>query len=66
MQDDRSVGRLPDGDASWMIFDGLNPYTGDDYPVASGCRPSPGARAGCPTPVESTSWGRVKAQYSNK
>lgn len=66
VQDDRAVGRLPDGDASWVIFDALNPYSGDDYTVASGCRPSPGTKAGCPSPAELSSWGRVKAQYSNK
>jgi hypothetical protein len=66
VQDDRAIGRLPDSDVTWVIFDALNAYTGDDYPVATGCRPSPGARAGCPTPAELSSWGRVKAQYSNK
>lgn len=65
VQDDRAVGRLPDGDATWVIFDALNPYTGGDYPVASGCSPSPGATAGCPTPTKQSSWGRLKAQYSN-
>ena len=66
VQDDRAVGRLPDGDATWVIFDALNAYAGSDYPVASGCRPSPGAKAVCPTPAEMSSWGRVKAKYSNK
>jgi len=65
VQDDRAVGRLPDGGVAWVIFDALNPYTGDDHPVASSCRPSPGAKAVCPTPAELSSWGRVKAQYSN-
>lgn len=64
--DDRAVGRLPDGAALWVIFDALNAYSGSDFPVASGCRPSPGITAGCPTPAELSSWGRVKAQYSSK
>jgi hypothetical protein len=64
-RDDRAVGRLPDGDEGWVIFDGLNPYTGSDFPVASGCQPSPGARAGCLTPNEVSTWGRVKAHYSD-
>jgi hypothetical protein len=64
--DDRAVGRLPDGAALWVIFDALNAYGGSDFPVASGCRPSPGITAACPTPAELSSWGRVKSQYSSK
>lgn len=63
--DDRSVGRHPDGGATWAIYDGLNPYTGDDYAVASGCLPSPGTPSICPSPTETSSWGRVKSLYSN-
>jgi len=63
--DDRAVGRLPDGEATWVIFDALNPYSGSDFPVADGCRPSPGEKAGCPTPVEYSTWGRVKSHFSN-
>jgi hypothetical protein len=66
VQDDRAVGRLPDGSPDWMIFDALNAYSGSDYEVASGCSPSPGAKAGCPTPAKTSSWGRVKSQYSNR
>jgi hypothetical protein len=65
VKDDRSVGRHPDGGAAWVIFDGMNPYTGSDYEVASGCRPSLGAIAACPTPTELSTWGRVKTRYSD-
>jgi len=64
VKDDRSVGRYPDGGGTWAIFDGLNPYNGTDYPVASGCLPSPGAVSNCPTPVKTSSWGQVKSKYS--
>jgi hypothetical protein len=65
VKDDRSVGRRPDGGVSWVIFDGLNPYTGSDYTVASGCRPSPGAPANCPSPTEVSTWGKVKSKYDD-
>ncbi len=64
VKDDRSVGRYPDGGGTWAIFDGLNPYNGTDYPVASGCLPSPGVVSNCPTPVKTSSWGQVKSKYS--
>jgi hypothetical protein len=66
VQDDRSVGRLPEDSDTWVIFDALNPYSGSDYPVAAGCSPSPGQKASCPTPAEMSSWGRVKARYLSK
>lgn len=59
---DRSVGRLPNGTGVWVLFDAMNPYTGSDY-VATGCSPSPGAATQCATPVETSSWGRVKSMY---
>jgi len=64
-EDDRSSGRMPDGGPDWELFDGLNPYTGDTAPLASGCVPSPGATISCPTPVRPTTWGRVK-QIENR
>lgn len=63
--DDRSVGRLPDGGASWVVFDALNPYTGSSPPVATGCMPSPGGSSGCSTPAKGATWGSVKSRYSN-
>jgi hypothetical protein len=62
--DDRSVGRQPDGGDAWVIFDGLNPYNGSDYPVATGCPPSPGGPVDCSTPTEASTWGKVKSRYS--
>lgn len=61
---DRAVGRLPDGDGAWALFDGLNPYAGTTEPHGNGCAPSPGAPNLCDsTPVESGSWGRLKTMY---
>jgi hypothetical protein len=61
--DDRSTGRLPSGSGDWVIFDGLNPYTGPQPPIATGCAPSPGSTVSCPTPTLSRTWGRVKSLY---
>lgn len=63
-EDDRSSGRRPDGGATWELFDGLNPYTGSKPPLGNGCAPSPGASNACVTPVEATTWGRIKARMS--
>jgi hypothetical protein len=61
---DRAVGRGPDGDGAWMLFDGLNPYTGTTPPAGSGCTPTPGLPNGCvPTPVRTASWGKLKVLY---
>ena len=60
---DRSLGRMPSGLGDWVIFDGLNPYTGSQPPNATGCNPSPGETVTCPTPVQASTWGRVKALY---
>jgi hypothetical protein len=61
---DRASGRLPEGGAVWVLFDGLNPYTGTAPPHGNGCAPTPGAANGCPnTPTRATTWGRVKALY---
>jgi hypothetical protein len=61
--DDRAVGRLPNGTGPWVLFDGLNPYTGSSPPTATGCLPSPGTPTGCQTPVEMSTWGMVKSKY---
>lgn len=63
--DDRSSGRAPDGGPSWLLFDGLNPYSGSDEPAGSGCTPSPGTRQVCVTPVEAASWSTLKALYGS-
>jgi len=62
LADDRALGRMPDGSGTWVVFDGLNPYSGTAFP-ATGCMPSPGEGVLCPTPVEASSWGRVKSLY---
>ncbi len=61
--DDRSFGRMPSGSGGWVIFDGLNPYTGSQPPTATGCNPSPGETVACPTPTQASTWGRIKALY---
>lgn len=59
---DRSVGRLGDA-GSWVLFDGLNKYTGSGEPKGSGCDPTPGGANGCPSDVIGTTWGKIKALY---
>ncbi|HYJ33277.1 MAG TPA: lamin tail domain-containing protein [Candidatus Binatia bacterium] len=59
---DRSTGWIDDP-ATWVLFDGLNRYTGAGDPQGNGCPPTPGARNGCPLPVTETTWGKIKATY---
>lgn len=58
VQDDRSLGRVPDGGGEWYVFDGLNPMS----PSATGITPSPGL-PNVGSPVEPVDWGRIKALY---
>lgn len=61
---DRAVGRGSDGGPAWMLFDGLNAYTGSTLPAGTGCMPSPAAANTCGSvPARPASWGRVKALY---
>ncbi len=64
--DDRSTGRQPDGADNWVVFDGLNPYTGSTAPLGTGCRPTPGAQNGCPLPVAPATWTGVKRLYATE
>lgn len=60
---DRSSGRRPDN-AAWILFDGLNPYTGSLDPAGTTCPPTPGTANICPaTRAEPVSWGRMKGMY---
>ena len=61
--DDRSCGRMPHGTGGWVIFDGMNPYTGAQPPTPTGCAPSPGQQPSCPTPTHSSTWGSIKSLY---
>ena len=63
--DDRSNGRLPSGSGDWVIFDGLNPYKGAQPPVPTGCAPTPGSTAACPTATQASTWGRMKSLYGS-
>ncbi len=58
---DRAMGRLPDS-LDWVLFDSLNPYSGELLPVGTGCEPSPGIPNSCDVvPVKELSFGRIKA-----
>ena len=60
---DRSVGRLDDS-GPWVLFDGLDPYSGSTAPVGTHCDPTPGAANACATTGTRTGqWGRIKALY---
>ncbi|HEX5031892.1 MAG TPA: lamin tail domain-containing protein [Candidatus Eisenbacteria bacterium] len=59
---DRSTGRLGPGD-TWVLFDGLNRYTGSGTPPGTGCNPTPGAVNDCPTATEETTWGKIKMRF---
>ena len=60
---DRAIGRATDG-GPWMLFDGLNPYTGTTPPLGSGCLPTPGTANACGvTPSRQMTWGSLKALY---
>ncbi len=61
--DDRSTARVPDGGATWMLFDGLNAYTGETPPLGTGCPPTPGGPNACPTSVEPRAWSTVKSWF---
>jgi hypothetical protein len=62
--DDRTAGRLPDG-GEWSLFDGLNPYAGDEQPGGNGCEPTPGAINACAdeTPVDAATWTGVRRRW---
>ncbi len=60
---DRAVGRSDDS-GPWVVFDGLDPYTGTIPPVGNGCVPTPGAANACATtPTRPTTWGRLQTLY---
>ena len=61
---DRAVGRAVDGDPTWRLLDGLNPYSGSTPPLGSGCLPTPDAPNACwATPTVPMTWGRLKVMY---
>jgi hypothetical protein len=63
VRDNRAVGRMPSGIGPWVLFDGLNPYTGTEL-TATGCVPSPGGMTDCATATQELSWGQVKSRYA--
>ena len=60
---DRAVGRsVVTGE--WVLFDGLNPYSGAAIPGGTGCQPTPGTPNVCSTtPTRNRSWGEVKTRF---
>ncbi|UCG52951.1 MAG: lamin tail domain-containing protein [Candidatus Latescibacterota bacterium] len=65
VQDDRATGRMDSDRSEWRVFDGLNPYTGEDPPLGTGCYPTPGLLNTCvpQVPAEGATWGAVKQTY---
>ena len=63
-EDDRSAGRDP-GSGQWVLFDGLNPYTGSIEPLGNGCEPTPGEPNYCEQPIadQVMGLGRLKAVF---
>ncbi len=63
-EDDRSSGRDP-ASGQWVLFDGLNPYTGSTEPLGNGCEPTPGESNYCeqPIPDQAMSFGGLKARF---
>jgi hypothetical protein len=63
--DDRSTGRMPDNTTEWRVFDSLNPYSGTNPPLGTGCPPSPGLANVCGplVPVQQKTWGAIKGLY---
>jgi len=64
-EDDRSGGRPASSPDEWLLFDALNPYTGDPPPYPTGCQPSPGLSNQCTLPVLDESWGLIKEIYGD-
>ena len=56
-----------EGQAIWILHDGLNPYGGSLVPTGTGCEPSPGQANLCnaSVPTDEFSFGRVKAVWEN-
>lgn len=62
--DDRSTARVPDGNGTWTLFDALNPYSGEEPPLGTGCPPTPGGPNACPVDVEPRTWTAVKSLFT--
>lgn len=62
--DDRSCGWDTNQDV-WVLYDGLNPYTGSLEPGGTGCPPTPGETNLCngQVPNHTVSFGALKVRY---
>ncbi len=64
ISDDRALGRFPEDTETWILFDGLNIYHGNQEPGSTGCMPSPSEENVCDaSPARDASWGEVKRAY---
>jgi hypothetical protein len=62
--DDRACG-WDTHQETWVLYDGLNPYTGSLDPAGTGCPPTPGEPNLCngQVPARKVSFGAAKARY---
>jgi hypothetical protein len=66
VQDDRALGRYPLESETWILFDALNLYHGNQVPGSTGCEPSPGQRNQCEgAPAQTSAWGSLKQLYTS-
>jgi hypothetical protein len=63
-EDDRSCGLDPETGA-WMLYDALNPHSGDAQPLGTGCAPTPGLANLCQPQVgvTTTSLDALKTHF---
>lgn len=63
-EDERSSGRDSQSHA-WILFDGLNTYSGAFTPQGTDCSPTPGEQNVCDNQVavDRTTWDALKSQY---
>ena len=58
-----ALGRLPES-LDWVLFDELNPYSGDLLPLGTLCSPSPGELNVCSAvPAQESSFGYLKSLH---
>ncbi len=63
--DDRAAGRSSPAPGAWIVFDALNPYSGETPPLGNGCVPTPALANECipEVPVKGATWGAIKHRY---
>ncbi len=64
VEGDRALGRQPLHSDTWLLFDGLNLYHGNQDPGSTGCIPSPGLINDCgDVSTVDMDWGNLKGLY---